>query len=178
MATVAIQMDFEFKEEQDVLIPISIGLVAQTGEEYYAVIEHDPAIYSEWLKENVACKLFSGACEDAQTKPREIVKQEIIDFVAKLGGTPKFCGYYSSYDWIAFCWIFGSMSDLPEGWPWYCWDLVQYIEENEIPKSLQPANPYEHNALYDARQQMLYQVRAKQWLEATADPFGSFLKDF
>jgi hypothetical protein len=28
----------------------------------------------------------------------------------------QFYGYYSSYDWVAFCWLFGKMLDLPKTW--------------------------------------------------------------
>jgi len=30
---------------------------------------------------------------------------------------PKFCAYYADYDWVAFCWLFGKMMDLPSGFP-------------------------------------------------------------
>ena len=42
---------------------------------------------------------------------------------------PKFYGYYSDYDWVVFCWLFGKMIDLPKGFPMYCNDLKQILDE-------------------------------------------------
>lgn len=43
-------------------------------------------------------------------------------------GKPKFYGYYSDYDHVALCWLFGKMIDLPNGFPMYCIDLKQELE--------------------------------------------------
>lgn len=40
-----------------------------------------------------------------------------------------FYAYYCNYDWVAFCWLFGKMKDLPKGFPMYCRDLKQIIDE-------------------------------------------------
>lgn len=42
---------------------------------------------------------------------------------------PKFYGYYCNYDWVALCWLFGKMIDLPKGFPMYCIDLKQMLNE-------------------------------------------------
>lgn len=42
---------------------------------------------------------------------------------------PEFYGYYSDYDWVVFCSLFGRMIDLPEGFPMYCRDLKQQLDE-------------------------------------------------
>jgi hypothetical protein len=42
---------------------------------------------------------------------------------------PEFYAYYAGYDWVAFCWIFGSMMALPKGFPKYCNDLKQSLDE-------------------------------------------------
>lgn len=41
---------------------------------------------------------------------------------------PYFYGYYSDYDWVAFCWLFGKMIDLPNRFPMYCIDLKQELD--------------------------------------------------
>lgn len=79
--------------------------------------------------------------------------------------SPKFYAYYADYDWVAFCWLFGKMMDLPSGFPMYCVDLKQEFD-NEIclgeVKGLKlnlnlknhpnyPKQENEHNALADAR---------------------------
>lgn len=69
----------------------------------------------------------------------------------------EFYGYYSDYDWVVFCWLFGKMIDLPKGFPMYCKDLKQILDEKEysIPTlkdfNTFPVNYKEHNALEDAR---------------------------
>lgn len=46
-------------------------------------------------------------------------KQDEIEFYA----------YYADYDWVAFCSIFGRMIDLPKGFPMYCRDLKQSLDD-------------------------------------------------
>ncbi|MBP9793297.1 MAG: 3'-5' exoribonuclease [Flavobacterium sp.] len=41
---------------------------------------------------------------------------------------PLFYAYYADYDWVAFCWLFGKMMDLPKGFPMYCKDLKQEVD--------------------------------------------------
>jgi len=85
--------------------------------------------------------------------------------------TVKFYAYYADYDWVAFCWLFGKMIDLPKGFPMYCNDLKQEIdaiseyynntfksntsfeERLESMKNLgiYPKKENEHHALADAR---------------------------
>ena len=83
-----------------------------------------------------------------------------------------FYGYYADYDWVVFCWLFGKMIDLPIGFPMYCKDLKQILDEkamsyfrevSPINGNLQeridsikihpdyPKQENEHNALADAR---------------------------
>lgn len=74
----------------------------------------------------------------------------------------EFYGYYSDYDWVVFCWIFGRMLDLPKGFPMYCKDLKQTYDEIlseyrkltpsiDLKKDVRyPKQTDEHNALSDA----------------------------
>ena len=41
----------------------------------------------------------------------------------------QFYGYYADYDWVVFCWLFGKMINLPNGFPMYCVDLKQILDE-------------------------------------------------
>jgi len=78
--------------------------------------------------------------------------------------TPKeFYGYYSDYDWVVFCQMFGKMINLPDRFPMYCIDLKQEfdrIQEFHIDRykagslklfSNYPKLENEHNALADAK---------------------------
>ena len=42
---------------------------------------------------------------------------------------PEFYAHYGSYDWVCFCWLFGKMIDLPNGFPMYAKDLKQILDE-------------------------------------------------
>lgn len=84
---------------------------------------------------------------------------------------PEFYGYYADYDWVLFCSLFGRMIDLPKGFPMYCRDLKQMLDEAYICqenkyvgetrleswlKSVKnhpqyPKQTNEHNALADAK---------------------------
>lgn len=44
---------------------------------------------------------------------------------------PTFYGYFAGYDWVVFCWLFGKMIDLPNGFPKYFKDLKQILDEKE-----------------------------------------------
>jgi hypothetical protein len=109
------------------------------------------------------------------------IAEEVKEFVYnqkpedKYHGTyksnPEFYGYYADYDWVAFCWLFGKMIDLPDGFPMYCIDLKQAIDswvngkgKHEVRargfdltlKRLKDRPDYpkltnEHNALADSR---------------------------
>ena len=68
---------------------------------------------------------------------------------------PKFYAYYADYDWVVFCQLFGKMIDLPNGFPMYCNDLKQEIDnvpDQPIRNHVSyPKQQNEHNALEDAR---------------------------
>jgi hypothetical protein len=73
---------------------------------------------------------------------------------ARIYNQPEFYGYYADYDWVVFCWIFGRMIDLPKGFPMYCRDLKQMLDDNILTKEWKrdncPDPEGEHNALIDA----------------------------
>lgn len=67
---------------------------------------------------------------------------------------PEFYGYYADYDWVLFCSLFGRMIDLPKGFPMYCRDLKQILDEKGIhlkEHSNYPKQTSEHDALADAK---------------------------
>jgi hypothetical protein len=137
---------------------ISIGIVCEDGREYYNIAnwytyEHA----SDWVKENVI-KPIHKVMFDGHEKVPDIsvfhhqfgqsvrdMKNQILGFVGK---DPEFWGYYADYDWVAFCWIFGRMLDLPMSWPKYCRDLKQLADDVGKPKFDKPTQT--HNALDDA----------------------------
>lgn len=107
-------------------------------------------------------------CKDAPITVKQIgiseyklgkptVKENIGETTTISRGKPKFYGWYSDYDWVVFCWLFGRMRDLPKGFPHYCYDIQQLFDEKKkqikgLIKEQEgyPHNSNAHNALSDA----------------------------
>jgi len=139
-----IWFDTEFIEDGKTIDLLSIGMVREDGATFYAEsseADHDRA--SPWVKENVLVHLQGGRFDWS--------RREIADAILAFAGEkPEFWAYYADYDWVALCQLYGTMMDLPEGWPMYCRDLKQWCDDlgnPELPN--QPEN--EHHALADAR---------------------------
>lgn len=80
-------------------------------------------------------------------------EQWILDYDSK---NVELYGYYSAYDHVVFCWMFGKMIDLPKGYPMYTIDLKQM--EDILMEKLRarkkrgyPEIIEKHDALSDAR---------------------------
>ena len=141
-------LDCEFREDGRTIALISIGLVRDDGAEYYAETEdaEDLAAASPWLAENVLPLLRGG---DA-VKTNAEMRADLIEFC---GEKPEIWGWYAAYDWVALCQIFGTMMDLPEGWPMFILDAMQIRPLRSRNDWLPPRTLPEHHALYDARWQ-------------------------
>lgn len=71
-------------------------------------------------------------------KSNKQITEEVYDFCITYDtkksveeNNPKLYGYYSAYDHVALCWLFGKMIDLPKGFPMYTIDLKQMLDEKE-----------------------------------------------
>lgn len=100
-------------------------------------------------------------------KTNKQITEEIIEFAQQKAYTIEtgykpdgieFYGYYSDYDWVVFCQLFGTMMELPNGFPMYCKDLKQYLDDSQYERdweltrdSKYPKQNNEHNALADAK---------------------------
>jgi hypothetical protein len=172
-------LDTEFIEDGSTVDLVSIGVVSEDGREYYAQsAEFDHHKADEWVKEHVLKQLVMcphgepgqkgiaglyradkayhkkyGHCkfDTCPWRTREQIKQDILAFMdSEQHGTPEIWGYYSAYDHIAFCQLFGKMIDLPDGYPMYTHDLIQWADMLGNPQ-LPLQEDSEHNALADAR---------------------------
>lgn len=167
-------LDTEFIEYPCTIDLVSVGIVCEDGREFYAEsTEFDDSVASQWVLDNVIAKLWSkdpsgGKFEEWEKNggfggwhDRVRIKDDILEFVG--GDIPEFWGYYADYDWVVFCWLFGSMMHLPEGWPMYCRDIKQLAKSlgnPDLPKQEQG----EHLALHDAR----WNKKAYEFLEGVA----------
>ena len=161
-------------------------------EYYAVSKEFDPSNADEWVIENVLMKLppcpvgsfFEDHCQrwrpryiqlsDPSVSPtdkeqallwkdRYTIAKEIMSFVSPDDyGKPEIWAYYADYDWVVFCWLWGRMTDLPQGFPMYCRDIKQECDRLGNPP-LPAQGKGEHTAIADAR------WNKEAW---------SFLKDF
>jgi len=133
-----IWFDTEFIEDGKTIELLSIGMVRDDGATYYAEpAETDRNRAGDWVRINVLPHLSGPVI------PRQLIRQELLEFC---GESPEFWAYYASYDWVALCQLFGTMMDLPKGWPMYVRDLKQLAKK----RPLIPQDSTEHNALNDA----------------------------
>ena len=141
--------DTEFIEDGVTIDLLSIGVVCEDGREFYAQNRDanlDAA--SEWVRDNV----FPGMrdCPDERILHKEQLRSALYYFIEYGEGTPEFWAYYGDYDWVVLCQLFGTMMDLPEGWPMFAMDVKQLAVSLGSPE-LPPQDSAEHNALNDAR---------------------------
>ena len=112
--------DFEFIEDGSTIDPISVGIVSSEGESLYIInkdCEFERA--SDWVWQNVLSYLL----EDTTTPRLNLIsfRDTIREFLGK--GPFELWGWYSAYDHVILCQLFGRMIDLPKGWPMYTKDL-------------------------------------------------------
>ena len=162
-------LDTEFIEDGKTIDLISIGIVAEDGREYYAQsVEYDESKASEWVKEHVLETLplcpccghkcnhedqLTGQCRSKKCmwRTRAAIRDEVLTFLDAESPTKlELWGYYSAYDHVAFCQLFGTMMDLPQGFPMYTRDIKQWCDMLGNPR-LPEQGKGEHHALEDAR---------------------------
>ena len=156
---------------------ISIGVVAEDGRKYHAISnEYNYKDANDWVKQNVITPLYASTVHgDARNrfeadnfhysygKSKKQIRIDLLQFFGcyldvhfpRIGtDIPEIYGYYSDYDWVLFCSLFGRMIDLPKGFPMYCIDLKQMMDERMLDREWKRKNcpdpSDEHNALADA----------------------------
>lgn len=144
--------DTEFIEDGRTIDLLSIGIVAEDGREFYAENnEADLSRGSGWVQHNVIVHLDWLNHGKTRTEIRDAVLQFVSEYPITTGPTkPEFWAYYADYDWVALCQLFGTMMDLPKGWPMYCRDVKQLCDDLGNPR-LPEQGKGEHHALADAR---------------------------
>lgn len=157
-------LDTEFIEDGKTIDLLSIGIVAQDGRELYLQSrECDRSKANSWVRENVLPNLEHldcgrekslSVCKLAAPCPwrqRFAIAASLIEFCDREEhGKPEFWTYYGDYDWVAVCQLFGTMTDLPKGWPMLAYDLRQMLDFQGHSDITQP-DDMPHHALSDAR---------------------------
>lgn len=89
---------------------------------------------------NEICEFIYGttdslAGESTLTEARKFEYNDITKY-------PEFYGYFSDYDWVAFCSLFEGMMGIPKTFPKYCIDLKQMLDEKVAQKTCEQLGIY------------------------------------
>ena len=155
--------DCEFVEDGKTIDLISIGIVAEDGRQFYAECSStDLSKANQWVQDNVIGQLWHKQSDKrtANAWSRDggssglLCRKEIARYLIAFcdpakHGPPEFWADFGAYDWVCLCQIFGTMMDLPTGWPFYCRDIRQLAEVKGNPILPKQTTP-EHHALNDA----------------------------
>lgn len=171
--------DTEFREDGHTIDLLSIGLVRETGEYYYAVVsdaDWEAVRKDRWLLENVwpgmpvsglktkhvtvGSKIeeridYAGVLDTSSSlvKPKWVIANEVRDFLTETPGL-ELWAWYAAYDHVALAQLWGRMIGLPKGIPMWTNDLRQEAERLGNPK-LPEQEEGVHNALADARHNLV-----------------------
>lgn len=161
--------DCEFLEDGSTIAPLSIGIVSEHGDEYYAVFADAPwkrVKDHDWLMKNVVPHLpkVYGDARNAQprswlfnmadpcVKPRTLIAEEVRHFLVGRNEPVQLWGYYSDYDHVLLAQLYGPMAAMPKGLPWRTNDIAM-LHDLAGPGVMLPAQDaaLAHSAIHDAR---------------------------
>lgn len=162
--------DYEFVERGSKypIEIISVGMVNDRGDQYYAVYDDfDTQVVAghKWVMGNVMnCipheKTMTWNVDglppvpdlkllpEANAKPREQIAKELAEFI---GEDAELWAWYSAYDYVCLSQTFGTFMDLPKNVPMYTNDIKTLVKLAGNPK-LPAQMDGHHNALADAKQ--------------------------
>ncbi len=157
--------DTEFIEDGQTIDLISIGVVDETGREFYAVsTEFNPGKAIQWVRRNVLSQLPSPA--DAAWRSRNGIRDDLLSYLTGPGDEIELWAWFASYDHVALAQLWGPMTELPRAIPRFSCELRQRWADLGKPE-LPAAGADAHNSLADARHN-LARWRAMQAL--TTEP--------
>jgi hypothetical protein len=159
-----IYYDTEFLENGETIRLISIGMVREDNQEYYAVVDDleliKDAAKHPWLRANVLPYLPLAKPIDpkfpvwdeshpdyANVKSRSEIAKEVLAFVVEYAN-PSLWAYFASYDHVVLAQLYGRMIDMP--FVQRSNDVVQEMERLNYNPGRK--NDSRHNALADARE--------------------------
>jgi len=145
---------------------ISLGMVTETGETFYAESnEFAQDQIDEWLEKNVLAHLFGSADAMSRAEPQidfafrasnAMIAHGIRQWTAKWSR----CEMWSdclAYDWVLFCELFGGARYLPKNIYYIPFDLATMLLLRRIDPDINReqflgiAGCQKHNALWDAK---------------------------
>lgn len=141
--------DTEFIEDGTSIELVSIGVVDETGREFYAVSTgFDPERAIGWVRRNVLPKLPPPA--DPAWRSREAIRTDLLSFLTEPGEEIELWAWYAAYDHVVLAQLWGAMPALPRAIPRFTHELAQRWEDLGRP-TLPAIAGDRHDALADAR---------------------------
>ena len=161
--------DTEFTGLHQKTTLISIGLIAETGETFYAeLVDYDEKQIDDWLQENVVENLrfrrqsFSEPTLDhehhAMKSARLTVGATLAEWLAQWERVEMWSDVYA-YDWVLFRELFGGAMKIPSNVYYIPFDLATFLAANGVDPDISreeygrmaDVKGQKHNALWDAR---------------------------
>jgi 3' exoribonuclease, RNase T-like len=186
-----VHYDFEFIDDGVTIDPISVGMVNDLGETYYAINkECDWSKASDWVWENVLRPIgierhTTPEMLGSKAKTKRQIAGDIMlflqcakrrpekepwsdeEFASFASAEPRFdtqlWGYYAAYDHVALAQLYGPMMALPKCIPMFT-NCTKQLAVSLGDPDLPEQGPGEHHALADA----LHNVRRLEFLEELA----------
>lgn len=167
-----IYYDTEFIEDGETIKLISIGMVAENGDTYYAVNQDmflGQLLYEPWHLENTVPSLpvrvladdkirwDEGHPDFEHVKIKKQIRNDVLKFIIEHSDpNVSLWAWFGAYDHIVLCQLFGRMTDLPYGIvPMWTNDLRQELDRKQRLRGVRLNLPQQpdglHNALADAR---------------------------
>lgn len=145
---------------------ISIGLIAETGEAFYAELtDYDETQIDDWLRDNVIANLYLNESDNSAYKQEwslvgnaTQLKEALVLWLAQFEQVEMWSDCLS-YDWVLFNQIFGHAFNIPKNVYYIPFDictLFQYkgidpdINREEFAGILPEDIHRKHNAMWDA----------------------------
>lgn len=163
-------LDTEFTGLHQNTTLISIGLIAESGETFYAEFtDYDESQVDDWIRENVINKLkLSEHTEVNNAYPKKwilksdktLIKNALINWLKQFDKVEMWSDCLS-YDWVLFCQLFGHAFKVPKNVFYIPFDICTLFKAKGIDPDISreeftsdmvnTISVYnKHNALYDA----------------------------
>ena len=141
--------DTEFIEDGTTIDLVSIGIVDETGREFYAVsTQFDDRKAIPWVRRNVLDQLPPPA--DPAWRSRERIRDDLLAFLTEPGEEIELWAWLAAYDHVVLAQLWGPMPALPREIPRFTRELRQRWDDLGKPP-LPPKPTGSHDALVDAR---------------------------
>jgi hypothetical protein len=130
---------------------ISLGMVDESGRNELYVCNNEAHLgkATKWVWDNVIPKLPPRG--SSQWMNAKDIRDKVTKFL-DVGKKPKLelWGYFSAYDHVLLCGLYGRMVDVPKGFPWITMDLKQRMDDLDFAKKERSGDDV-HTAIGDAR---------------------------